>query len=117
METIPFLPLSSETLITIIAAKLERLETLLKQRFGAEVFIDAEVSDEIMLRVTRTENGARMLESIIDGQVLPPLSLLLLQKLAAGSAISRVNIAVTDHCFTADIQEVFSENEGELCVE
>lgn len=117
METIPFLPLSSETLITIIAAKLERLETLLKQRFGAEVFIDAEVSDEIMLRVTRTENGARMLESIIDGQVLPPLSLLLLQKLAAGSAISRVNIAVTDHCFTADIQEVVSENEGELCVE
>lgn len=117
METIPFLPLSSETLITIIAAKLERLETLLKQRFDAEVFIDAEVSDEIMLRVTRTENGARMLESIIDGQVLPPLSLLLLQKLAAGSAISRVNIAVTDHCFTADIQEVVSENEGELCVE
>lgn len=117
METIPFLPLSSETLVTIIAAKLGRLETLLSQRFGADVVIDAEVSDEIMLRVTRAENGARMLESVIDGEVLPPLSLLLLQKLAAGSAISHVSIGVTGHCFTADIQEVLTENEGELCVE
>ena len=117
METIPFLPLSKETLITIIAAKLHRLETLLHQRFGAEVMIDAQVSDEIMLRVTREENGARMLESVIDGEVLPPLSLLLLQKLAAGSAISRVRIAVDEHRFTADIQEIATENEGELCVE
>lgn len=117
METIPFLPLSGETLITIIASKLKRLETLLNQRFGAEVVIDAEVSDEIILRVTRTENGARMLESIIDGEVLPPLSLLLLQKLAAGSSISRVNIGVADHRFTADIQETVPGNKGELCVE
>ncbi|CAM3915560.1 AAA family ATPase [Rahnella bruchi] len=115
METIPFLPLSAETLITIIAAKLARLETLLHKRFGAEVIVDAQVSDEIMLRVTRAENGARMLESIIDGEVLPPLSLLLLQKLAAGSAIKRVQIAVTDHRFTADIQDTFTEEEGGLC--
>ncbi|MFO6299430.1 type VI secretion system ATPase TssH [Rahnella selenatireducens] len=117
METIPFLPLSRETLITIIAAKLGRLETLLNQRFGAEVIIDTEVSDEIMQRVTRAENGARMLESVIDGEVLPPLSLLLLQKLAAGSAISRVDIGVTEHRFTANIQENLTENAGELCVE
>lgn len=117
METIPFLPLSKETLIAIIAAKLHRLETLLDQRFGAEVVIDAGVSDEIMRRVTRAENGARMLESVIDGEVLPPLSLLLLQKLAAGSTIRRVSIAVTDHHFTADIEEMVTENKGELCVE
>lgn len=115
METIPFLPLSAETLITIIAAKLARLEALLNKRFGAKVIIDAQVSDEIMLRVTRAENGARMLESIIDGEVLPPLSLLLLQKLAAGSAIQRVEIGVTDHRFTADIQDAFTEEEDGLC--
>lgn len=117
METIPFLPLSAETLITIIAAKLARLEALLHKRFGAVVVIDAQVSDEIMLRVTRAENGARILESIIDGEVLPPLSLLLLQKLAAGSAIHRVHIAVTEHRFTADIQDALTEQEDDLCAE
>lgn len=118
METIPFLPLSDETLKTIIAAKLQRLENVFNQRFGATVKIDAKVSDEIMLRVTRAENGARMLESIIDGEVLPPLSLLLLQKLAAGSAINHVEIGVEAHQFTADIQEETTVNsEGVLCAE
>ncbi len=46
------------------------------------MIIEPEVTDEIMSRVTRAENGARMLESVIDGDMLPPLSLLLLQKMA-----------------------------------
>jgi len=112
MEIIPFLPLSDETLKTIIASKLERLITLLKQRFSAETVITAEVSEEIMLRVTRSENGARMLESVIDGEVLPPLSLLLLQKMAAGSAIQCVHISVDEHRFTAEIEDAATEAQG-----
>ena len=61
---------------------------MLRSRFGAEVVIEPEVTDEIMSRVTRAENGARMLESVIDGDMLPPLSLLLLQKMAANTAIA-----------------------------
>ena len=41
------LPLSKETLATIIAGKLARLITL-RSRFGAEVVIEPEVTDEIM---------------------------------------------------------------------
>ena len=110
MEVIPFLPLSKETLVTIIAAKLERLVTLLGSRFSAETVITPEVSDEIMLRVTRAENGARMLESVIDGEVLPPLSLLLLQKIAAGDEIKRVHLTVAEHRFTAEIFSTAAEN-------
>ncbi|MEW7311346.1 type VI secretion system ATPase TssH [Buttiauxella gaviniae] len=112
MEIIPFLPLSKETLVTIIAAKLARLVTLLKSRFGAETVITPEVSDEIMLRVTRAENGARMLESVIDGEVLPPLSLLLLQKMAAGAEIKHVHLSVDEHRFTAEI----SSDEAEIAL-
>ena len=67
MEVVPYLPLSKETLATIIAGKLARLDNVLRSRFGAEVIIEPEVTDEIMSRVTRAENGARMLESVIDG--------------------------------------------------
>jgi hypothetical protein len=69
------------------------------------VVIAPEVTDEIMQRVTRAENGARMLESVIDGEMLPPLSLLLLQKMAANAAITRISLGVTDGAFTADIEE------------
>lgn len=105
MEVVPYLPLSRETLSVIIAGKLSRLDNVLHTRFGAEVVIEPEVTDEIMQRVTRAENGARMLESIIDGEMLPPLSLLLLQKMAANTAIARIVLNVTDGAFTADVED------------
>lgn len=105
MEVVPYLPLSKETLAVIIAGKLARLDNVLRTRFGAEVVIEPEVTDEIMQRVTRAENGARMLESVIDGELLPPLSLLLLQKMAANVAIARIVLGVADGAFTAVVED------------
>lgn len=105
MEVVPYLPLSKETLVTIIAGKLARRDNVLRSRFAAEVIIEPEVTNEIMSRVTRAENGARMLESVIDGDMLPPLSLLLLQKMAANTAIARIRLSATDGAFTADVED------------
>lgn len=105
MEVVPYLPLSKETLAVIIAGKLARLDNVLRTRFGAEVVIEPEVTDEIMQRVTHAENGARMLESVIDGEMLPPLSLLLLQKMAANVAIARIVLGVADGAFTAVVED------------
>ncbi|EBU8904403.1 type VI secretion system ATPase TssH [Salmonella enterica subsp. enterica] len=110
MEVVPYLPLSKETLAVIIAGKLARLDNVLRARFGAEVVIEPEVTDEIMQRVTRAENGARMLESVIDGEMLPPLSLLLLQKMAANIAIARITLGVANGAFTADVEDVPDED-------
>lgn len=105
MEVVPYLPLGKDTLQTIIHGKLKRLDNLLRQRFNAEVAIEPGVIEEILLRATRAENGARMLESIIDGALLPPVSLLLLQKMAAGTAISHIRIATEGNAFTAQVEE------------
>ncbi|WP_431222850.1 type VI secretion system ATPase TssH [Serratia sp. L9] len=105
MEVVPYLPLGKETLQTIIHGKLGRLDSLLRQRFNADVVIEPEVIEEILLRATRAENGARMLESIIDGALLPPVSLLLLQKMAAGTAIAHIRIATEGNAFTAQVEE------------
>ncbi|EGJ2443047.1 type VI secretion system ATPase TssH [Salmonella enterica] len=110
MEVVPYLPLSRETLAVIIAGKLARLDNVLRTRFGAEVVIEPEVTDEIMQRVTRAENGARMLESVIDGEMLPPLSLLLLQKMAANIAIARITLGAANGAFTADVEDVPDED-------
>ncbi|EDU5946917.1 type VI secretion system ATPase TssH [Salmonella enterica] len=110
MEVVPYLPLSRETLAVIIAGKLARLDNVLRTRFGAEVVIEPDVTDEIMQRVTRAENGARMLESVIDGEMLPPLSLLLLQKMAANIAIARITLGVANGAFTADVEDVPDED-------
>ncbi|AXG41146.1 type VI secretion system ATPase TssH [Photorhabdus laumondii subsp. laumondii] len=106
MEVVPYLPLGHDTLKTIIQGKLARLDNLLRQRFNADVTLSDEVVEEILQRATRTENGARMLESIIDGALLPPLSLLLLQKMAAGKQIRTIQLTVNDHQFNAVVEEI-----------
>lgn len=111
MEVVPYLPLSRDTLATIIAGKLARLDNVLRSRFSAEVVIEPEVTDEIMQRVTRAENGARMLESVIDGEMLPPLSLLLLQKMASNTAIARIVLSVADGAFTAEVEDILPAQE------
>ncbi|AUO64881.1 ClpV1 family T6SS ATPase [Citrobacter freundii complex sp. CFNIH2] len=110
MEVVPYLPLSRETLSVIITGKLARLDNVLRTRFNTEVVIELEVTDEIMQRVTRAENGARMLESVIDGEMLPPLSLLLLQKMASNIAIARITLGVKDGAFTADVEDAPHED-------
>ncbi|HDC4664248.1 TPA: type VI secretion system ATPase TssH [Enterobacter cloacae] len=111
MEVVPYLPLSRDTLTTIIAGKLSRLGSVLRSRFGAQVVITPGVTDEIMSRVTRAENGARMLESVIDGNMLPPLSLLLLQKMAANAVIARITLDAQNGAFTADVEDAVTEEE------
>ncbi len=103
MEVIPYLPLGHDTLVQIVGGKLNRLVKLLKERFGAEVVLDDEVAEEILLRANRSENGVRMLESVIDGALLPPVSLQLLQRLSAGDPIKRVHFSVADHQFVAEV--------------
>ncbi|MER2471056.1 type VI secretion system ATPase TssH [Photorhabdus laumondii] len=106
MEVVPYLPLGHDTLKTIIQVKLARLDNLLRQRFNAEVTLSDDVVEEILQRATRAENGARMLESIIDGALLPPLSLLLLQKMAAGKQIRTIQLTVNNHQFNAVVEEI-----------
>ncbi|TXE37232.1 type VI secretion system ATPase TssH [Serratia marcescens] len=104
MEIIPYLPLSSDTLRALVQGKLAHLSTLLAQRFGASVETDDAVVDEILRRATRSENGARMLESIIDGALLPPLSLKLLQKMSQAEPVSRIRIGLEAGDFVAVVE-------------
>ncbi|MGM3193071.1 type VI secretion system ATPase TssH [Dickeya dadantii subsp. dieffenbachiae] len=104
MEVIPYLPLGNDTLVEIVQGKLSRLVTLLQQRFGAEVVVDAAVPEEILRLASRSENGARMLESVIDGALLPPVSLQLLQRLSAGQPVSRIHFRVEDGQFRSEVE-------------
>jgi type VI secretion system protein VasG len=66
--------------------------------------LEEEVAEEILRRANRSENGARMLESVIDGALLPPVSLQLLQRLSAGEPIKRVRFSVSERQFVAEVE-------------
>ena len=110
MEVIPYLSLPREVLKIIIDGKLAKLSNLLERRFEAKIIIDEQVKEEILNRATRAENGARILESIIDGQMLPPVSLLLLQKMSQNEEIKKIQFMIKDNKFVAKV----GENECDL---
>ena len=100
MEVVPYLPLGEETLNRIVGDKLQRLADQIKARYHTEVELQDGLIDAIRSRATRSENGARMLESIIEGELLPPVSLALLEKLAARESVTKVMLGVEDARFT-----------------
>ncbi|MBE1273657.1 type VI secretion system ATPase TssH [Enterovibrio baiacu] len=104
MEIVPYLPLNGDTLKAIIAGKLKRLVNVFEQRYKAETEIDDALIGEISRRATRSENGARMLEAIIEGQLLPPVSLALLNKLAAREPVTRVYLTAKDGQFVSEVE-------------
>lgn len=104
MEIVPYLPLNKEVLEKIVLGKLSFLENVLHKRYAAEVEIDPTLVQEILNRATRSENGARMLEAIIEGQVLPPISLALLNRLAEQQPVSRIYMTVEDGEFVGEIE-------------
>lgn len=100
MEVVPYLPLGEETLNRIVADKLERLAVQIGERYHTEVELQDGLVEAIRSRATRSENGARMLESIIEGELLPPVSLALLEKLAAREPVTKVTLGVENNKFT-----------------
>ncbi|UYG03904.1 type VI secretion system ATPase TssH [Halomonas sp. LR3S48] len=105
MEVVPYFPLGADTLRDIVAAKLDTLAERIRARHRqAEVVLDEALRDAICARATRSENGARMLESVIDGELLPPVSRALLDRLARQEPVTRVALGVdAAGAFTAEV--------------
>ncbi|MGP4845367.1 type VI secretion system ATPase TssH [Marinobacter sp. 1Y8] len=104
METVPYLPLGEDTLNRIVGDKLERLADQIRDRYRTVVTLEDGLVEAIRSRATRSENGARMLESIIEGELLPPVSLALLEKLAAREPVASVSLGVTEGRFTGTVR-------------
>lgn len=103
MEVVPYLPLGEDTLNRIVGDKLERLADQIRDRYHTEVVMEDGLVEAIRSRATRSENGARMLESIIEGELLPPISLALLEKLAAKEPVKRVTLGTSENRFTGTV--------------
>ncbi|WP_081697555.1 type VI secretion system ATPase TssH [Marinobacter sp. ES-1] len=103
MEVVPYLPLGEDTLNRIVGDKLQRLADQIKARYHTEVELEDGLVEAIRSRATRSENGARMLESIIEGELLPPVSLALLEKLAAREPVTKVTLGVEENKFIGTV--------------
>jgi len=103
MQTVRFLHLSDDTLDEIIDSRLEKLALQFADRYGVKLELDEAIKEALKVRCVYKENGARMLDSSIEGELLPPLSLAVLQKMATKKPIQRAQLKIENEEFVAII--------------
>ncbi|GAB2801865.1 type VI secretion system ATPase TssH [Dyella kyungheensis] len=101
MQVVPYRYLDDAVLAEIIDARIQRLATQFDARYNARLVVATSATDELRARCTRHQNGARMLDASIDGELLPPLSLSALQRLASGRPFGQAMLDWNGAAFTA----------------
>jgi type VI secretion system protein VasG len=95
VTVVPYLPLADSIIRQIVELQLGRVRDRIGDSYGATFEYDPMLVDTIAARCTETSSGARNVEKIISGTLLPELSAEALARLGAGQPINRVSIAVS----------------------
>ncbi len=96
MTIVPYYPLGDEVMKSIIRLQLGRIGKRLKDNHRAEFIVDDGIVDAIRNRCREVESGARNVDHILTGTVLPEISREFLARMAEGQAISRVRVSLND---------------------
>lgn len=103
MHVIPYRYLDAETLAEIVSSRLEQVIARVHERYGTVLAIAADVYEQLRARCIRHKNGARHLDAAIDGELLPPLSLALLGRMAAGEPAGAASLQWDGNRFMASV--------------
>ncbi|MBU8900874.1 type VI secretion system ATPase TssH [Corallococcus sp. M34] len=95
MTIVPYGPVQRDVMREIAQMKLDKLVGRLRSAHGVETTLAPELLDELARRCTESEMGARNMEQILQGSLMPVLSRELLQRLVSGAVPPRLHIALT----------------------
>jgi type VI secretion system protein VasG len=94
LTVVPFFPLSDEVIRSIIRLQLGRISERIRESYGAQFTYEDNVVTAVAGRCREVESGARNLDHIISGTLLPELSSEFLTRMAEGVAVQRVHVSV-----------------------
>ncbi|MCP4658495.1 MAG: type VI secretion system ATPase TssH, partial [bacterium] len=94
MTIVPFYPLAPEVLRRIVDLKLGKIVRRLEANARIALRTTPDLADWIAERCTVEETGARNIDQIIQGQVLPRVSTEILQRMAQDEPIRAIEIDV-----------------------
>lgn len=96
MKVIPYYPLPDPILADIVRLKLDRIKRRVELNHKAKFSYDDEVVDAVLARCTEVDSGARNVDHILNGTMLPQIAEMVLTRMADGKAIKSVKVAVSD---------------------
>src|SRR5262249_14338603 len=96
MVIVPYYPLADDVLRQIIRLQLGRIADRFRQNHRAEFAYDDSVIEAVRGRCREVESGARNVDHILTGKLLPEISRQILGRMAEGQSMKRIQVGVSD---------------------
>lgn len=103
LNLIPYLPLDNDKLAMITKLQLTRIEKRLQQHYRADFSYSEEVTALIVSQCQDAGSGARTIHNILQNQILPELSVRILQRVAQQLPVTAICLQVVDDKFNYDM--------------
>lgn len=95
LAVVPFYPIGDEVLANIIRLKLARIGTRVLDNHKARFEYDEALVEAVLRRCTEVDSGARNVDNVLNGTLLPEIADSVLARMAEGGAIARVKVGAT----------------------
>jgi len=92
MQVVPFYPIPDEVLARIIELKLGRIRERIAAHHKADFSWNAGLVEAVLARCTEVDSGARNVDHILNGTLLPEIAAEVLGRMAAGEAVRQVRV-------------------------
>lgn len=97
LKIVPFYPVQGEVLTRIVNLKLARLAQRFEINHGAQLSFAPELSEHIAERCTQTDSGARSIDHLLTGALMPELAEQVLERMAEDTPIDSIQVGVDEH--------------------
>lgn len=92
MQVVPFYPIPDEVLARIIELKLGRIRERIAAHHKADFSWNAGLVEAVLARCTEVDSGARNVDHILNGTLLPEIAAEVLGRMAEGEAVRQVRV-------------------------
>lgn len=92
LKVIPYYPISDDNLAKIIELKLERIKKRVAINHAAQFEWDDKLVDNVLARCTEVDSGARNVDHVLSGTLLPEMAGVVLERMAENAVIERIKV-------------------------
>lgn len=94
MKVVPYYPISDDVLAEIITLKLGRIRDRVAINHRATFQWDNALVESVLARCTEVDAGARAVDHILNGTLLPQIAESVLTRMAEGGSVEKIKVGV-----------------------
>lgn len=93
LKVVPYYPIADEVLEQIIRLKLDRIAARVEANHSAAMSYTDDLVEAVLARCTEVDSGARNVDNILNGTMLPEIAGSVLTRMAEGREIKKIKLS------------------------